>query len=75
MISIIRLCFFKRLKLIISNYCFFRSTLQQILLNRIGYDQFVNRITRLRESPHFKHASQYLQVNNIIINYFNVIKD
>ncbi|RGB31138.1 hypothetical protein C1646_655929 [Rhizophagus diaphanus] len=39
-----------------------KSTLQQILLNRIGYDQFVNRITRLRESPHFKHASQYLQV-------------
>ncbi|RIA90587.1 General vesicular transport factor p115 [Glomus cerebriforme] len=39
-----------------------KSTLQPILLKRIGFDQFVNRITRLRESPHFKHASQYLQV-------------
>nr|CAG8501137.1 10257_t:CDS:10 [Entrophospora candida] len=39
-----------------------RSTLQPILHNRIGVDQFINRITRLRESPHFKHASQYLQV-------------
>ncbi|CAG8626774.1 9655_t:CDS:10, partial [Funneliformis mosseae] len=39
-----------------------RSTLQPILLNRIGFDQFVNRITRLRESTHFKHATQYLQI-------------
>ncbi|KAG9304100.1 hypothetical protein G9A89_006010 [Geosiphon pyriformis] len=41
-----------------------RSTLQPILLNRIGVDQFVNRITRLREAPNFKHASQYLQVTS-----------
>ncbi|CAG8447457.1 5180_t:CDS:10 [Dentiscutata heterogama] len=40
-----------------------RTTLQPILLNRIGADQFVNRITRLRESPHFKHVSQYIQVS------------
>ncbi|CAG8436175.1 9501_t:CDS:10 [Diversispora eburnea] len=39
-----------------------RSTLQPILLNRIGIDQFVNRITRLRELPHFMHVSQYLQI-------------
>ncbi|KAF0403962.1 vesicle tethering protein [Gigaspora margarita] len=39
-----------------------RTTLQPILLNRIGADQFVNRITRLRESPHFKHVPQYIQV-------------
>ncbi|CAI2165377.1 13414_t:CDS:10, partial [Funneliformis geosporum] len=39
-----------------------RSTLQPILLSRIGFDQFVNRITRLRESTHFKHATQYLQI-------------
>ncbi|CAG8460120.1 7921_t:CDS:10 [Paraglomus brasilianum] len=37
-----------------------RSTLYPILINRIGIDLFVNRITRLREAPHFKHASQYL---------------
>ncbi|CAG8492245.1 15592_t:CDS:10 [Racocetra persica] len=40
-----------------------RTTLQPILLNRIGADQFVNRITRLRESPHFKHVPQYIQVS------------
>ncbi|CAG8512013.1 7681_t:CDS:10 [Ambispora leptoticha] len=39
-----------------------RSTLQPILQNRIGVDQFINRIARLREIPNFKHASQYLQV-------------
>ncbi|CAG8537684.1 11807_t:CDS:10, partial [Racocetra fulgida] len=26
-------------------------------------DQFMNRITRLRESPHFKHVPQYMQVS------------
>ncbi|CAJ0896452.1 3406_t:CDS:10 [Entrophospora sp. SA101] len=46
----------------ISDSLISRSTLQPILHNRIGVDQFINRITRLRESPHFKHASQYLQV-------------
>ncbi|CAG8766222.1 18256_t:CDS:2, partial [Acaulospora morrowiae] len=40
-----------------------RSTLRPILLNRIGVDQFVNRITRLREAPQFKHVSQYLQIH------------
>ena len=42
---------------------FNRSTLYPILINRIGIDLFVNRITRLREAPHFKHASQYLFVS------------
>ncbi|CAG8703134.1 2880_t:CDS:10, partial [Dentiscutata erythropus] len=40
-----------------------RTTLQPILLNRIGADQFVNRITRLREAPHFKHVPQYILVS------------
>ncbi|CAG8438332.1 4785_t:CDS:10 [Ambispora gerdemannii] len=39
-----------------------RSMLQPILQNRIGVDQCINRITRLREIPNFKHVSQYLQV-------------
>jgi len=33
-----------------------RSTLQPILLSRVGPDQFVNRILRLREDPRFKNV-------------------
>ncbi|KAA1127740.1 hypothetical protein PGTUg99_000373 [Puccinia graminis f. sp. tritici] len=33
-----------------------RSTLQPILHSRVGPDQFVNRILRLREDPRFKNV-------------------
>lgn len=36
--------------------------MQPILLQRIGVDQFINRITRLRENPAFRDASPELHV-------------
>lgn len=41
---------------------FSRAHLQPIVLNRIGADQFTNRIGRLRESPQFQQTGRYLYV-------------
>ncbi|CAO3679777.1 unnamed protein product [Umbelopsis vinacea] len=42
---------------------FSRETLRDILLNRVGADQFKNRLSRLRDSPAFVNVSKTLYVS------------
>src|ERR1700741_2883514 len=52
--------------------CICRETLRDILLNRVGADQFKNRLSRLRDSTAFINVSKILYISTEEDESFNL---